>query len=70
MGAALDPERADLLMRSAETIGIINADRADVEALGIRGTPTFFVNSEPLAEFGERELVEAVEREVARVQGS
>ena len=68
--AGLDPERANLLMRSPETIGIINADRADVEALGIRGTPTFFVNGEPLAEFGERELVEAVEREVARVEGS
>ena len=68
--AGLDPDRARLLMQSPETIGLINADRRDVEALGIRGTPTFFVNGEPLAEFGERELVETVERAVSEVRGS
>ena len=68
--AGLDPERASRVMRSPETVGIINSDRADVEALGIRGTPTFFVNGKPLAEFGERQLIEAVEREVSLVQGS
>ena len=68
--AGLDHERAHPVMRSPETVGIMNSDRADVEALGIRGTPTFFVNGKPLAEFGERQLMEAVEREVSLVQGS
>ena len=68
--AGLEEERARLLMQSPETIGLINADRRDVEALGVRGTPTFFVNGEPLAAFSPRELIETVERAVSRVQGS
>lgn len=63
--AGLDAEAAQAQMMSPMTVGIMNADRADVEAVGVRGTPTFFVNGKPLEEFGEEELIEAVEREVA-----
>lgn len=65
MEAGLDVEAAEAQMMSPMTFGIMNADRADVEAVGVRGTPTFFVNGKPLEEFGEAELIEAVEREVA-----
>jgi len=45
-------------------ISIINRDRADVEAIGIRQTPTFFVNGKPLTEFGEAQLRALVAAEV------
>ena len=62
--AGLDPKRAQLVMRSPETIGIINRDRAAVETFQIRGTPTFFVSGERLVEFSPEGLNRAVERAV------
>lgn len=66
--AGLDVEAARTWMMSPMTVGVINADRADVEAVGVRGTPTFFIDGRPLEEFGQRELVEAVERAVAEAK--
>ena len=50
------------------TVAILNQDAADAEAAGVQQTPTFFVNGEPLAEFGPEELVEAVRAEVEAVE--
>ena len=63
-GAGLDVERArrDVMMPSV--VATLNQDRADVEAVGIRQTPTFFVNGKPLDPFGEVELRALVDREV------
>lgn len=66
----LDVEAARTQMMSPMAVGLINADRADVEAVGIRGTPTFFVNGRPLEEFGQDELIEAVDRAVAATRAS
>lgn len=54
--AGLDEEEARTQMMAPQTIGVLNQDRADVEAMGIRQTPTFFVNGKPLDPFGEQEL--------------
>lgn len=62
--AGLDPEAAQDQMRAPDVIGTLNQDRADVEAVGIRGTPTFFVNGKPLPEFGPDQLIAMVEAEV------
>lgn len=62
--AGLDPEAAQDQMRAPDVIGTLNQDRADVEAVGIRGTPTFFVNGKPLPEFGPDQLIPMVEAEV------
>lgn len=62
--AGLDIRAAATQVRSPDVIGVLNQDRADVEAVGIRGTPTFFVNSKPLPEFGSAELVAFVAAEV------
>ena len=62
--AGLDPEAARDQMRAPDVIGTLNQDRADVEAVGIRGTPTFFVNGKPLPEFGPDQLIALVEAEV------
>lgn len=62
--AGLDIVAAENQIRSPDVIGVLNQDRADVEAVGIRGTPTFFVNGMPLPEFGSAELVAFVAAEV------
>jgi protein-disulfide isomerase len=62
--AGLDVEAARARRMLPGIVTVLNQDMADVEALGIQQTPTFFVNGEPLAEFGAEELVEAVRAEV------
>ena len=55
-------------MLAPDVVGILNQDRADVEAVGVRQTPTFFVNGKPLDPFGDVELRRLVSAEVAAVQ--
>ena len=64
-GAGLDVEAAQAQMKAPQTMAILNQDRADVEAMGVRQTPTFFVNGRPLDPFGEEELRTLVAEEVA-----
>lgn len=65
--AGLDTEVAADQIRSPDVVGVLNQDRVDVEAVGIRGTPTFFVNGKPLPQFGADELVAFVTAEVEAV---
>ena len=66
--AGLDAEAAQAQMLAPQTVGVLNQDRADVEAAGIRQTPTFFVNGKSLDPFGEAELRRLVAAEVAALQ--
>lgn len=63
--AGLDAEAARTQMLAPSVVAILNQDRADVETVGVRGTPTFFVNGKPLDPFGEAELRALVAEEVA-----
>jgi len=63
--AGLDAEAAETQMLAPDVVAILNQDRADVETVGIQGTPTFFVNGKPLDPFGEAELRALVASEVA-----
>ncbi len=63
--AGLDAEAAKAQMMAPQTVGVLNQDRADVDAVGVRGTPTFFVNGKPLDPFGADELRALVAAEVA-----
>lgn len=63
--AGLDVEAAEEQVRSASVSDVLEQDRADVIAAGIRQTPTFFVNGKPLDPFGEAELRALVAAEVA-----
>lgn len=47
----------------------INLDRTDGEQLGVKRTPTFFVNGRMLNEIGYDPLKEAVEFELSRMKG-
>jgi protein-disulfide isomerase len=66
--AGLDAEAARTQMLAPGVVAILNQDRADVETVGIRQTPTFFVNGKPLDPFGEAELRRLVAAEVAAAQ--
>lgn len=62
--AGLDADAARSQMLSPDVVAILNQDRADVETMGVRQTPTFFVNGKPLDPFGEAELRSLVATEV------
>ncbi len=61
----LDMLRLELDMRGRDVARILRQDMADARTLGVRRTPTFFVNGKPLIRFGVRELQELVASEVA-----
>ena len=63
--AGLDREAARTQMLAPDVVAILNQDRADVETVGVRQRPTFFVNGKPLDPFGEAELRSLVAAEVA-----
>ena len=63
--AGLDADAAKTQMMAPQTVGVLNQDRADVEAVGVRQTPTFFVNGKPLNPFGADKLRALVAAEVA-----
>ncbi len=61
--AGLDIEKARAKPSADATKGM-EADIADANTLGVRGTPTFFVNGQPLTEFGPESLYAQVRAEV------
>ena len=63
--AGLDTAAAATQIKSPSIIGVLNQDRADVQAVGVSATPTFFVNGKPLPEFGANALLALVKSEVA-----
>jgi len=62
--AGLDVEAARAGMNSPEIDGIIQQDAADVKAVRISGTPTFYVNGEKLNRLGPQELYDLVTSKV------
>ncbi len=62
--AGLDVERARRERLAPHIMATLNADAADVATLGVRQTPTFFVNGKPPSQFGPQYLLELVRQEV------
>lgn len=62
--AGLDETRAREAMQAPRITAALNQDIADATTLGVRGTPTFFVNGKPLPSFGPRQLYDLVRAEV------
>jgi protein-disulfide isomerase len=60
----IDVERARRDANLPAIGAILNQDMADVIAVGIRGTPTFFVNGKQLKDFGAQQLHDLVKSEV------
>jgi len=57
-------------MRDPGIEALVQQDVADAKTLGVRKTPTFIVNGEPLQRFGMRELESLVRAKVVEVDGS
>ncbi|MFN4156692.1 MAG: DsbA family protein [Paracoccaceae bacterium] len=55
--AGLDLEKAESDKLFPGITGILNQDMADVEAVGIRQTPTFFLNGKRLENFSSESLI-------------
>lgn len=66
----LDTQAAAQQIMSPSIVGVLNQDRADVEAVGVRQTPSFFVNGKPLPEFGAEQLLALVDAEVKAVSSN
>ena len=67
--AGLDLEKAREDMMLSEITAVLNQDKADVEALAVRKTPTFYVNGRPLPSFGFQQLYDLVASEVRAADG-
>ena len=63
----LDVEKARADMYTPAVDAVLQLDMQDVKAVGVQGTPTFFVNGRPLDEFGLEPLRKLVSSEVAKV---
>nr|WP_067296987.1 thioredoxin domain-containing protein [Marinobacterium profundum] len=64
--AGLDIEKAKGDLNSPAILDALNQDTADLQALGISKTPTFFVNGQPLVDFGPQGLLELVQNEIEK----
>lgn len=61
-GLDVDVARKDAQRPDVEEV--LRIDAADIKEVGVRRTPTFYVNGKPLTEFGPQQLHDLVEREV------
>lgn len=60
----LDIEKLKEDMKNPKIDEIIKQDREDANALGVRGTPTIFVNGKQLQELSHKALFDLVEKEI------
>tara|TARA_B100000902_G_scaffold369622_1_gene394005 strand:+ start:104 stop:760 length:657 start_codon:yes stop_codon:yes gene_type:complete len=61
----IDTEQIKKDMEDPSIAQIIKQDMEDLRTLGVRRTPTFFVNGVPLLDFSYDSLVQLVEQEIA-----
>lgn len=64
--AGLDLEQARAYVATGAVNKVLEQDFEDLKAVGVRGTPTFFVNGKPLLEADPRVLRDMVKNEAAR----
>lgn len=66
--AGLDIERAKRDAAKSDMDVTLQKDSADVKTLEVTRTPTFFVNGQPLTQFGPRPLYDMVKQEVDKLR--
>ena len=62
----LDLEKLNSAIKENRSAAKIERDRKDGQSLGVRRTPTFFVNGRELARFGESDLRQLIEEELKK----
>jgi protein-disulfide isomerase len=68
--AGLDVERARNHVATGSVDVLLAQDVLDLKAIGVRATPTFFVNGKPLSSTDPAQLYDLVKSEVERVRKS
>lgn len=68
--AGLDLARAREDAKLPSISSLIEQDIADMKAIRLKGTPTFFVNGKPLPSFGAQQLYDLVAAEVKAARGT
>lgn len=68
VNAGLNLDEARTFAQSEAVTAVLRQDAADVGELGIAGTPTFFVNGQPLTSLGAAQLATAAQAAVAEVR--
>ena len=68
--AGLDVAVAKAVAKSPEIEAVLKQDVADITAMAVERTPTFFVNGKPLTEFGPNQLLALVQSEVNQAKAS
>ena len=66
--AGLDVEKARAEMGSPAIDAVLKRDMEDAKKIGIRGTPTVYVNAQPLVEFGPEPLRNLVLSEIKQAR--
>jgi protein-disulfide isomerase len=66
--AGLDVEKARTEMGSSAIDAVLKRDMEDAKKIGIRGTPTFYVNTQPLVELGPEPLRNLVLSEIKQAR--
>ncbi len=64
--AGVDVERARRDAADPKLLELLEQELADIQTLGVRKTPQFFVNGKPLVSFGYQQLKSLLEAEVAK----
>jgi len=62
--AGLDVDKAREEMDASQIDNVLTQDTADVATVGVRQTPTFFVDGRPLLDFGAQQLIDMVRLQV------
>lgn len=62
----LDPQQALAAMRDNRYASKVERDRKDGQTMGVRRTPTFFVNGRELLRFGEPDLRRLIDEEMKK----
>jgi protein-disulfide isomerase len=65
----LDPDQVSQDMQSPAVLQNIQQDTEDARVLGVDKTPGFFVNGNPLVEFGQMQLLQLVNEALQREYG-
>ncbi|MBS3651963.1 thioredoxin domain-containing protein [Pseudaminobacter sp. 19-2017] len=68
--AGLDVAKARGDAKAPSVVAVLNKDIEDMKAVGLQGTPTFFVNGKPLSSFGPQQLHDLVAAEVKAADGA
>lgn len=66
--AGLNVERARATLLAPEVTAMMQQDVADGQTLGVKGTPTFFVNGRQPTEFGVEQIEELIRAEVEAIR--